>query len=100
MFPEIKGDLSAGPVRYQRSRQAACIDVQGRMPGMVEPRRSCKSVLAHDLRIDVERGTCLAPLRERDVWPICVHSPSLQLSFVRAGLFRAQVRRKTRIGPI
>lgn len=49
-----------------------CIHGQGRMPGMVEPRRSRKSVLTHDLRIDMERGTCLAPLLERDVWPVCV----------------------------
>jgi hypothetical protein len=84
MLYEIEGDLDARRIRNKRSRQPACIHAEGRVPGMVDPRRPREPVLAHDLGIKVERGTGVAPCLERDSWPIRPHgAPPIPVSRTR-----------------
>ena len=51
VIDEIEDDLNACPVRNQGRRQATCVDVEGRVPRMVDPRRPCEPVFADDLAI-------------------------------------------------
>ena len=43
------------------SRQAPCIDVQGRVPRVVQPRRASEPIFADNLGVQVECRTSLAP---------------------------------------
>jgi hypothetical protein len=52
MIKKIEPDFDApGPVRHERSREAARVHVERRMPGMIYPRRAGEPVFPDDLGI-------------------------------------------------
>ena len=56
---------SARPVRDERRRQPARVDIKRRVPGMVDPRRPREPVFADDLRVKAQRLAGLPPRRGR-----------------------------------
>src|SRR5918912_3878677 len=57
---EIEADFDAArAVGNERGREAARIDVERRVPGMVDPGRASEPILADDLRVEVQCGACL-----------------------------------------
>jgi hypothetical protein len=78
---QIQRDLHpAGTVGDERGRQAARIDVEGGVPGMVQPRRARQPVLADDLGIEMKRRTGLSPGVVGDFRLPSRHSPPPQHS--------------------
>src|SRR5262245_23823050 len=62
MVEKIEGDLHAlFTVRDYRSCRAPCVDVKGRAPRVVNPRRASEPIFADNLGVQVECRACLAP---------------------------------------
>ena len=70
--------LRPGPERWSGRAHR---HVQGRMPRMIDPRRSCQPVLANDLHIEMKDGTRFMPGFVRDIGPRSTHSVPLGLAF-------------------
>src|SRR4051812_41930224 len=74
MVEEIEADLqTARAVGDERGREPACVDVECRVPRMVDPRRAGEPMLADDLGVEVQGGACLAPRFVRNSGPRGAH---------------------------
>lgn len=76
---EVEQDLDAGTVMDHRRRQPARRDIEGRMPGVVDPRRVRQPILAGDLEIEVQRRAGVAPAEIVEAGPEVGHHCCLRI---------------------
>ncbi len=74
MVEQVHHDFHAvRSVGHERGREAACIYIKRRMPGMIDPRCAGEPVFANDLRKEMQAGAGFAPTFEGDVGPDGCH---------------------------
>ena len=65
---------AAHAVGDDAGREAARIDIEAGLPGMVDPRRAGQAVFADNLRIEMQRRTGIAPRRIGNLRPGRIHA--------------------------
>jgi hypothetical protein len=103
---EIEHDFDASrPIGHERRREAARIDVKGRVPGVVDPGGAGEPVLAHDLDVEAKGRAGIAPGLVRNVGPrICdahgfCHYIGLRRSTILVSASRQRPPQPCAVGP-
>ena len=74
MVEEIEDDFDiAGAIGNERCREASRVDVECRVPGVVDPGRTGEPVLADNLEVEMQSRARFAPWLVRDIGPSGAH---------------------------